>query len=117
MNVELQNMSVWFKANKLSLNVTKTKGALFHSQKKKRLLANELPMLYIDNFEIVRKSVTKFLGIFIDENLTWKNHIEYVSNKVPKSIGIICKSKNILSKRLMKQLYFSFIHSYLNYAN
>ena len=44
-------------------------------------------------------------------------HIEHVCNKVSKSIGIVYKSRNILSKRLMKQLYFSFIHSYLNYAN
>ena len=34
-------MSVWFKANKVTLNLTKTKGTIFHSQKKKRLLANE----------------------------------------------------------------------------
>ena len=70
MNVELQNMSIWFKANKLSLNLTKTKWTLFHSQKKKRLIANDLPILYIDDFEIVRERVTKFLGIFIDKTLT-----------------------------------------------
>ena len=91
--------------------------SLFHLQKKNRFIANDLPILYIDNFEIVRESVTKFLGIFIDENLTWKYHIEHVCNKVSKSIGIMYKSRNLLSKRLMKQLYFSFIHSYLNYAN
>ena len=64
MNVELQKMSIWFKANKLSLNLTKTKWTLFHSQKKKGLIANDLPIFYIDNFEIVRESVTKFLGYF-----------------------------------------------------
>ena len=117
MNVGLLKMSIWFKANKLSLNLTKTKWTLFHSQKKKRLITNGLPMLYIDNFEIVRESITKFLGIFIDGNLTWKNHIEHVCTKVSKSIRIMYKSRNILSKRLMKQLYFSFIYSYLNYAN
>ena len=117
MNVELQKMSVWFKANELSLNLTKTKSTLFHSQKKKRLIANDLPMLYIDNFEIARETVTKFLDIFIDENLTWKYHIERVCNKVSKSIGIMYKSRNILSKRLMKQLYLSFIRSYLKYTN
>ena len=105
MNVEPQKMSIWFKANKLSLNLTKTKWTLFHSEKKKRLIANDLPILYIDNFEIVRESVTKFLGIFIDKNLTWKYHIERVCDKVSKSIGIMYKSKNILSKRLMKQPY------------
>ena len=117
MNVELRKMSSWFKANKLSRNLTKTKWTLFHSQKKKRLIANDLPMLYIDNFEIVRKSIAKFIDIFIDENLTWKYHIEHVCNKVSKSIEIMYKSRNSLSKRLIKQLHFSFIHSYLNYTN
>ena len=117
MNVELQKMSIWFKANKLSLNVTKTKSTLFRSQKKKRLIANDLPILYIDNFEIVRESVKNFLGMFNYENLTWKYHIGHFCNKISKSIGIMCKSINILSKRVTKQLYFSCIPGYLNYAN
>ena len=72
-----------------SLNLTKTKWTLFHSKKKKRLVTNDLPILYIDNFEIVRERVTKFLGIFIDKNMTWKYHIKHVCNKVSKSIRII----------------------------
>ena len=95
-NTELQKMSIWFKANQLSLNLTKTKWTYFHSQKKKRLFANDLPMLYIDNFEIVRESVTKFLGIFFDQNFSWKYHIEHVRNKVYKSIGI-CTNPEIFS--------------------
>ena len=42
----------------------------FHSQKKKRLIVNDLPILYNDNFKILTESVTKFLSICIDENLT-----------------------------------------------
>ena len=99
MSFELQKISNWFKTNKLSLNLTYAKWTLFQSQNKKRLIANYLPILYID-----KESVTKFLGIFIDENLTWKYHIEYVCNKVSKSIGITYKSRNIRSERLMKQL-------------
>ena len=52
--------------------------------------------------------------------MTWKYHIEHVCNKCnkfSKSIEIMYKSRNTLWKRLMKQLYFSFIHGYLNYAN
>ena len=45
------------------------KWALSHSLKK-RLIANDLPILNIGNFEVVKKDLTKFLGIFIDENLT-----------------------------------------------
>ena len=92
------------------------KWTLSHSLKK-RLIANDLPILNIGNFEIVAKYLTKFLGIFIDENVIWKYHTEPICNKTSKSIGIMYRSRNILSKRVMKQLYFSFIHSYFNYAN
>ena len=68
MNVALQKMSIWFKANKFSLNSTKTKWTLFHSQMIKRLITNDSAMFYIDNFEILRESVTKFLGNLLTKN-------------------------------------------------
>ena len=61
--------------------------------------------------------MTKILGVFTDENLSWKQHIEILSNKISESIGILYKSRVVLSKQCLKQLYFSFIHSYVNYAN
>ena len=39
------------------------------------------------------------------------------SSKISKSIGILYKSRDILSKQSLKQLYFSFIHNYVSYAN
>lgn len=117
MNEELKNISLWFKANKLSLNVSKTKFSLFHPAAKKRLMPDQLPCLNIDNIEIQRDPVTKFLGVMIDENLSWKPHICNVSSKIAKSIGILYKTRDILNKKLLTQLYFSFIHSYLNYGN
>ena len=80
MNTEIRKVSKWFKANKLSLNLTKTKWTLFHSSNKKRFIPQILPDLFIDDFKIQRDTVTKFLGVVIDENLTWKYHIDYVSN-------------------------------------
>ena len=117
MKVELKKMSIRFKANKVSLNLTKMKWTLFHSQKEKSFIANDLPILNMDNFETVREKVRKFLVIFIDKNLAWKYDTDHVCKEVPKSIRIRYKSINILSKKLMKQLYFSSIHNYLNYAN
>ena len=64
-----------------------------------------------------QEHITKFLGVFIDENFSWKQHIEILSSKISKSIGILYKSRDVLSKQCLKQLYFSFIHSYVNYAN
>ena len=116
MNVELENVSTWFKSNKLSLNVDKTKWSLFHPLSKRQFLPQTLPNLLIEDIYIKREHVTKFLGVFIDENLSWKQHIEILTSKICKSIVILYKSRNVLSKQCLNQLYFSFIHSYVNYA-
>ena len=71
----------------------------------------------MDSIVIEREHVTTFLGVLIDENLSWKQHINDVSTKISKSIGILYKSRGIVKQSLLKQLYFSFIHCHLNYAN
>ena len=117
MNVEFENVSTWFKSNKLSLNVDKTKWSLFHPLSKTQFLPQTLPNLFIENIHIKREHVTKFLGVFIDENVSWKQHIEMRSSKISKRIDILYKSRDVLSKQCLNQLYFSFIHSYVNYPN
>ena len=117
MNVELANVSTWFKSNKLSLNVDKTKWLIFHPLSKRQLLPQTLPNLLIENIHIKRELPTKFLGVFIDENLSWKQCIDIVSSKISKNISILYKSRDILSKQCLKQLNFSFIHDYVNSAN
>ena len=49
--------------------------------------------------------------------MSWKLHIDIASSKISRSIGILYKSRDILSKQCLKTLYFSFIHNYANYAN
>ena len=71
----------------------------------------------MDNIFVERENVTKFLGILIDENLSWKQHINNISTKISESIGILYKSRGIVKQPLLKQLYFSFVHCHLNYAN
>ena len=78
MNVELANVSTWFKSNKLSLNVDKTKWLLFHLLSKRQLLRKTLPN-------------------FVIENLSWRQHIDIVSSKISKCIGILYKSRDVLS--------------------
>ena len=82
MNCELTEISLWFKANKLSLKLTKTIYSLFHPASKKRFLREPLPFLKLDNIVIERENVTNILGVLIDENLSWKQHINDVSTKI-----------------------------------
>ena len=74
-NDELEKISQWFKANKLSLNEGKTKFTLFHKPHDKDNLPLQLPNLKINNNEIKRYSSIKFLGVLVDENLTWIDDI------------------------------------------
>ena len=53
----------------------------------------------------------------VDENLTWIDHITLVANKLSENLGLFHKPKNYLNIKSMVSLYYSFIHSYLNYGN
>ena len=74
-NIELQKINQWFISNKLSLNMTKTKCSFFHKPSKKDNIPLVLPKVSICNNEIKRSESIKFLSVFLDENLTWKDHI------------------------------------------
>ena len=98
-NKELTNVSNWFNANKLSLNVKKTKYSFFHKSSKNNKIPLRLPNLSIIGLTVQRESSTKFLGVWIEENLKWRNHIHTVENKIVKNIGLLYQEKplNVLS--------------------
>ena len=116
-NKELVNINTWFQANKLSLNANKTKYVLFHKSRSKKNIPADLPMLKISETEIKREHSLKFLGVMVDENLTWKDHIDLLENKISKNVGVLYKASKLLNTKCLKNIYFALIHSYINYAN
>ena len=86
--IELGKIAIWFQAKKLSLNESKTKFTLFYKSWDK----DNLP-LKINNFEIKRITPIK-LGIMVDENLTWNDHIHILENKLSKNIGLLYRAKS-----------------------
>ena len=81
-NNELSNISHWFNCKKLSLNADKTKFTLFHMVRRRDNIPLVLPTLKINNTLIKRVDHIKFLGVLFDENLTWKNYINLIENKI-----------------------------------
>ena len=73
--------------------------------------------VFINEQPILRVSETMFLGVLLDDNLTWKSHISLTANKLSKSIGIIHKSRFFLSTHSLRTLYTSMILPYLYYCN
>ena len=91
-NNELVNIKDWFAANKLSLNVEKTKYSFFYKPSKKDDIPLRLPKLIINNYETQRRKSIKFLGA-LDQHLTWKEHVKLTENKIAKYTGILYKPR------------------------
>ena len=81
-NNELSNISHWVNSNKLSLNPDKTKLALFHQARQRYNIPLVLPTSKINNTLIKRVYHIRFLGVIFDENLTRKNYINLIKNKI-----------------------------------
>ena len=109
-NNELNEISDWFSANLLSLNIKKTNYILFGHKK----LADI--SLVIKNEKLMRVYETKFLGIIIQSNLKWNTHIRLLQNKISKTVGILSRVKNTLTTAHLKTLYQSLVEPYLNYC-
>ena len=77
LNTELEKVSCWLAANKLSLNVKKSNFLHFHYGKQKR----KIVQIKINNTPVEEKETAKYLGTFIDNKLTWKNQIQHIKSR------------------------------------
>ena len=112
LNSELENISKWLKVNKLSLNLQKTKAMIFHTPQRKV----RKPDLIIDNFEIKYVDDFNYLGIHLDKHLNWNKHLEVVSKKIAKTVGIFNRLKRYMPRNIMVTLYNTLVLPYLNYG-
>ena len=66
--------------------------------------------------ELKEKASIKFLGVLLDENLTWKDHINTIENKISKKIGLIFRAKNVLNKNGLTKLLYSLLFKLRQYG-
>ena len=84
----------WFKSNKLSLNLNKTVSMHFWS--------NDITLkLTIDNYNILAVSDTKFLGVYIDNQLTWQSQVQYTIDKLRNNRRLMALGKHVLDKQCL----------------
>jgi len=134
-NQEINKMAIWFKANKLAVNKTKTKFIIFRSKGKKipinipQLVYNEndnyspndlnvVTFLerYHDKHELNDCRAYKLLGIYLDEHLTFDKQVSHTANKLNRSLYCIRMAKHNLNLQGLRSLYFALIHSHLSYC-
>lgn len=106
-----QDLVKWVDNNGLALNLKKTNYMIF--SRKRNLNYREVT---ISGVNITRKSEARFLGVLMDENLTWSQHVSTVKMKMSRYIGIMYKLKKFLPLEARLQIYHSFVQSHLNYC-
>ena len=104
---EIDKYKSWFNVNKLSLNIKKTTTVLF----------SPTHNINFDHDESNLSPSSKFLGVSIDNKLTWQSHIDLVSLKISKGIGILNRLKSFIPVRILVMLYNTLILPYLTYCN
>ena len=112
MNIELKKITTWLSANKLTINVAKSHSMVFH---RSRIKINSKQILLGDS-QLDQINFTKFLGVVIDDKLSFTNHIAYIRNKISKGLGIIIKARKYLNRKILVNLYNTFVVPYLIYC-
>ena len=105
----------WLVSNKLTLNYKKTKYMIF--QKKgisKRMLRKV--NLNINKNNIKQVETFKYLGVFLDNKLSWQDHIQNLQTKLAKFNGVIYKIRNLVPRKILMMLYNTLVGSYLRYG-
>ena len=111
-NEELNKLSIWLASNKLTLNIEKSHYVIFHRARLKQSNIN----ITLSNISLERVTFTKFLGLIIDEKLSFTRHISYIKNEISKASGIVIKARKYLNKKSLVNLYHSFVFPYLTYC-
>ena len=93
-------MTNWLIANKLTLNVDKSNFLYFHTAKKKKPSFK----LKMKNEPLIEKEYTKYLGVLIDNKLTWKFQIKQVNVRLAKGIGSLSKLRHYVPKTTLKNI-------------
>ena len=111
MNNELKIVERWTHANRLTINTDKTEIICF-SNRPKQLNPGQIQL---SGQSLNFSTSCKFLGVFIDYNLNFSQHITYILNKTSKNCGIFYKIKDSMSRVARMSYYYAMIYPYLSY--
>ena len=112
-NKELKLVKKWLDANKLSLNIDKTNYIIFHSSS---VHAPPCSDIKIGKKHVKRVKFVKFLGLLMDEHLSWKFHLSELSKKLARTCGTFFKIRNLLPLDVLICLYNALFLSFLQYG-
>jgi hypothetical protein len=113
-NRDLKLLVHWLNANRISLNATKTEYILFHSKSKS--LDKNFIKIKINGKRLFPSSSVKYLGVYLDEHLSWPTHINDLQVKLRKANGALSKLRHFVPHETLLNAYFAFFNSHLKYG-
>ena len=113
---DIECLVEWLCVNKLTLNVIKTEYMLIGSWQRISSLTDSLS-LSINGIALKQTHALKCLGLTIDDNLTYKHHIDNVIKRVKSNLSIMRKAKPFLNQQLLKTIYYSIIEPHFTYCS
>ena len=112
--IRMRKLHVWFASNKLSLNFSKSNFIIFHGKNKN--VYGDIDKIYFGNECIHRVRSTKYIGLVLDETLSWKEHTQNILNSLYRYFGVFYNLRKFLNTRLIRMAYFSCIFSRLKFG-
>lgn len=109
----ISSIEKWMRVNKLKLNHNKSNFLIYGR------ITGHYPWINsieVGHHTIVRSTSTRYLGVIIDESLSFKDHIASVNSKLSRNIGIMRKLRYLFPCEILRMLYFSMVHPYLIYC-
>ena len=103
----------WIRANKLSLNASKTEIVLFKRRNKK--ITKQLNFR-VSGQKIKQSSQVRYLGVILQDDMQWDAHITNLEKKLSRSIGLLSKIRHYVPMHLLRTIYYSIFNSHLIYA-
>ena len=103
----------WCCANRLSINISKTNLMLFSNT----LTPLDVADIFMNNVKIEYVSSTKFLGLIIDDQLKFNIHINEITKKISKNIGVLYRLRQYVPNVTLLSVYRSIIECYIIYCN
>ena len=119
MNAELENLRKWLQENKLALNAVKTTSMIIgtnrtlHQSNRGELIQAHLK---ISEKAIGQKTAVKYLRVILDNEMNRKDHINIVSSKVSRAIGMIEYAKKVLPTNLLMMLSLGLARHHFRYC-
>ena len=106
----------WCKQNGMVINIDKTKAMLI-TTRQRRSRIDDIIQISLNNVQLINVEREKVLGVEIDNNLLWGEHVRKVTRKMSTNIWLLSKIKGFLSKEHRLIYYKSYIQPHLDYAN